>query len=88
MTSTKHSSPWDSDDEDEDRYDDSVGYSEDPDDDEDYQDFLDREFGTRTDGSRSKGGSRLTRLQYATVILLLIVFILPVVLYALAALRP
>lgn len=74
---------WDrNDDEDEDRYDDSVGYSEDADEDEEYQDFLDREFGTRP------GGSRLTRLQYATVILLLIVFILPVVLYAFAALRP
>lgn len=71
----------DDDDQDEDGYDDSVGYSDDTDEEEEYQEFVDREFGA------GRGGSRLTALQYATVIVLLIAFVLPLVVYLLAALR-
>lgn len=71
---------WDDDDEDEDRYDDSVGYGDDSDEDEEYEEFLEREFGS------GQGGSRLSRLQYATVIVLLAVFIVPPLLYLYAAL--
>lgn len=71
---------WNGEDDDEDRYDDSEGYSDDGDEDEEYQEFLEREFGG------GSGGSRLTPLQYATVIVLLIVFALPVLLYLFSAL--
>ncbi len=70
---------WDDEDDDEEGYDDSLGYGDDSDEDEEYEEFLEREFG-------SKGGSRLSRLQYTTVIVLLAVFIVPPLLYFLAAL--
>ena len=70
---------WDSDDgsydEDDDRYDDSQGYGDDGDEDEEYEDFLDREFGTQTTSSR------LTRLQFWTAIVLLLSFSLPLLTY-------
>jgi hypothetical protein len=72
-------SRWDSDDEpyeeDDDRYDDSQGYSDDEDEDEEYEEFLDREF-----GSKAKS-SRLTRLQFWTAIVLLLSFTLPLLTY-------
>ncbi len=82
MTRDADPGSWEDEDEDEDdehRYDESEGYGHDEEE-EDYQDFLEIEFGT------GSGGSRLTRLQYVTVIVLLIVFALPAVLYLLAAL--
>jgi hypothetical protein len=85
MTRRGGASSWkadaqDDEDDSDERYDDSIGYSDDSDEEEDYQDFLAREFG------EGAGGSRLTPVQYVTVIVLLIVFILPVMLYVLAAL--
>lgn len=81
MTRQADRRDWDDDeDEDEDGYDDSVGYGDDSDEDEEYQEFLEREFGS------GKGGSRLSRLQYATVIVLLAIFIVPPLLYLLSAL--
>lgn len=71
---------WNSDDDDsydddDDRYDDSQGYSEDGDEDDDYDEFLEREFGT------SKVSSKLTRLQFWTTIVLLVSFMLPLLTY-------
>jgi hypothetical protein len=70
---------WDSDDDsyddDDDRYDDSQGYSDDGDEDEDYEEFLEREFG------QGKVSSKLTRLQFWTTIVLLVSFTLPLLTY-------
>jgi len=69
---------WDNDDdvdEDDDRYDDSQGYSDDSDEDEEYEDFLEREFGDKVTASR------LTRLQFWTTIVLLLSFTLPLLTY-------
>lgn len=70
---------WDNDDEsyddDDDRYDDSQGYSDDGDEDEEYEEFLDREFGTPAKSSRR------TRLQFWTTIVLLLSFTLPLLTY-------
>ena len=68
---------WDDgrDDDDEPGWDDREGYGDDDDEEADYQEFLEREFG------HGSGGSRLTRWQYITAIVLLIVFILPGLLY-------
>jgi len=80
MTRQANRRDWDAEDEDDDGYDDSVGYGDDSDEDEEYQEFLEREFGG------GQGGSRLSRLQYATVIVLLLIFIVPPLLYVLSAL--
>ncbi|HBJ38082.1 MAG TPA: hypothetical protein DDZ51_25660 [Planctomycetaceae bacterium] len=70
---------WDSDDdsydEDDGSYDDSQGYSEDGDEDEEYDEFVEREFGT------NKVSSKLTRLQFWTTIVLLVSFTLPLLTY-------
>lgn len=74
---------WDKDDDSyddhDDRYDDSQGYSDDGDEDEEYEEFLEREFGT------GKGSRKLTRLQFWTTIVLLVSFTLPVLTYFLWA---
>ena len=68
---------WDDDldDEDDPGWDDGQGYGDDDDEEAEYQEFLEREFG------HGSGGSRLTRWQYITAIVLLIVFLLPGLLY-------
>ena len=80
MTRQTNRRDWDDENEDDDGYDDSVGYGDDGDEEEEYQEFLEREFGS------GQGGSRLSRLQYATVIVLLLIFIVPPLLYVLSAL--
>jgi len=67
---------WDSDDE---YYDDSQGYSDDGDEAEEYEEFLEREFGT------GKVSSKRTRLQFWTTIVLLVSFALPLLTYLLWA---
>lgn len=64
---------------DDDRYDDSQGYSDDGDEDEEYEEFLQREFG------QERPTSRVTRLQYWTSIILLLSFTLPLLSYFLWA---
>jgi len=58
-----------------DHYDDSQGYSDDGDEDEEYEEFLEREFGSS--GRRS----RPTRLQFWTTVVLLFSFALPFLVY-------
>jgi hypothetical protein len=73
---------WDDDetsyDDEEDRYDDSQGYSEDSEEDEEYQEFLEREFG-------GGGTSKRSRWQFWTAIVFLVSFAFPLVSYLLWA---
>jgi hypothetical protein len=82
MTS-RRSNRWNSDnedfDDDDNRYDDSQGYSEDGDEDEDYEEFLEREFGT------NHVSRKRSRLQFWTTIVLLLSFIFPALTYFLWA---
>ena len=80
MTRHTKGRDWDEVDDDEEGYDDSEGYSDDTDEDEDYQEFLEREFGS------GAGGSHLSPLQYATVFVLLAIFIIPPLLYLFSSL--
>jgi hypothetical protein len=79
--SHRHANQWHDNADDEspddscDRYDDSQGYSGDGDDDEDYQEFLEHEFGA------APSRSRLTRLQFWTTLVLLFSFALPFLIY-------
>lgn len=58
-----------------DSYDDSQGYDDDPDEDQDYEDFIQREFGT------NQASSTLPRLYFWTAIVVLISLTLPLLLY-------
>lgn len=77
------SNRWDDDDtsydDDEDRYDDSQGYREDGDEEEDYQEFLEREFGS------SAGSPTRSQWQFWTAIVLLVSFAFPLLSYLLWA---
>ena len=71
----------------EDLYDDSLGYGEDDvaEEEAEYDDFLEREFGIR-DAVRGRGGARLSSWQYYTVFVVLVAFTLPLILLLFQAL--
>jgi len=77
------SNQWDDDepsyDEDDERYDDSQGYSDDGDEEEEYQEFLEREFGV------GAGSPKRSRWQFWTAVVLLVSFAFPLVSYLLWA---
>lgn len=69
-----------------DLYDDSLGYGEGDaaEEEDEYEEFLEREFGIRDVSGR--GGSRLSSWQYYTVFIVLTAFLLPLVLLLIQAL--